>query len=94
MLELENKVRHYKLLTQKALKKIKLSEGLSLKEKQIAGDFLSMAQNYFADACYLQEKSDLLTALAAFSYSHAWLDAGVRAGLFKATDSKLFTLKS
>jgi len=82
--KLEGKVKHYKLLTQKALKKVKLAKGLSGKERGIAEDFLEMAQNYFADACYFQEKGDFLTALAAFSYSHAWLDAGVRAGLFKA----------
>jgi len=39
-----------------------------------------------------KEKGDLLTALASFSYAHAWLDAGVRAKLFEAEDDQLFTL--
>ena len=89
---MEKKVAKYSSLTQKALKKIRLSKGLSVQQKCIAEDFLSMAQNYFADANYFLEKKDLLTALAAFSYSHAWLDAGVRARLFHAKDSRLFTL--
>ena len=90
--ELQKKLAKYRALTQKALKKVKLAKSLSEKELKIAQDFLEMCQNYFADACYFQEKGELLTALAAFSYAHAWLDAGVRAGLFKATDRKLFTL--
>jgi hypothetical protein len=91
--DLECRVLHYKTLTAKALKKIKSAKGLSKKEREIARDFLEMCQNYFSDACYFIEKKDFLTALAAFSYAHAWLDAGVRAGLFHATDSRLFTLK-
>ena len=34
-----------------------------------------------------------LLALPAYSYAHAWLDAGVRAGLLDAQgDDRLFTL--
>ena len=51
-----------------------------------------MANNYFNDGKYYKEKGNLLTALASFSYAHAWLDAGVRAFLFDATDDQLFTL--
>jgi hypothetical protein len=51
-----------------------------------------MTKNYFSDAQHFKEKGDLLTALASFSYAHAWLDAGVRAKIFHADDDQLFTL--
>lgn len=90
--KLSEKVKKYEELTSKALKEIKLRKGLSKKEKEIADDFLSMAKNYFSDAKYFCEQGNPLTALAAFSYAHAWLDAGVRAKLFEAKDDQLFTL--
>ena len=90
---LVEKVSHYQALTEKALKKISIKKGLPEKEKRIALDFLEMANNYFYDAKHFEAKGELLTALAAFSYAHAWLDAGVRAGLFDGKgDDKLFAL--
>lgn len=44
-------------------------------------DFLSMARAYVADARHFQANGDLDRALAAVSYAHGWLDAGVRLGL-------------
>lgn len=90
--ELNEKVEKYRKLTEKALKVIKMNEKNSEKENKIAADFLSMAKNYFNDAKHFQQKGELLTALAAFSYAHAWLDAGVRARIFKAENNQLFTL--
>jgi len=91
--ELQQKVQRYRKLTEAALEKIVLKKQLSAKEKGIALDFLEMAKNYFNDAKHFEQQGDLLNALAAFSYAHAWLDAGVRAGFFDAKgDSKLFTL--
>jgi hypothetical protein len=93
-IQLEEKVKKYFSLTEKALGKIEMKKNLTEKEKLIAMDFLSMAKNYFSDAKHFSEKNDLLNSLAALSYSHAWLDAGVRAGLFDAKeDDFLFTLK-
>ncbi len=90
---LKEKVAHYHKLTEAALKKVFLKKNLQEKEKTIALDFLEMANNYFSDAKHFEQKKDFATALAAFSYAHAWLDAGVRAGLFDAQgDDKLFTL--
>jgi hypothetical protein len=51
-----------------------------------------MTNNYLNDGKYYREKGELLIALASFSYAHAWLDAGVRARVFAATDDQLFTL--
>jgi len=92
--KLELKVEKYFSLTEKALNKIELKDDLSEKENLIAEDFLSMAKNYFSDAKHFQEKNDLLNSLAALSYAHAWLDAGIRVGLFDGkNDDALFTLK-
>ena len=91
--ELKKKVEKYRTLTKKALEKIELVKGLADKDKKNASTFLEMAKNYFSDAGYFEEKKDLLTALAAYSYAHAWLDAGVKAGWFDHKgDNKLFVL--
>jgi len=90
--ELNEKVEKYEKLTARALKEIKVKKGLNEKENAIAEDFLGMAKNYFNDAKFFKEKGNLLTSLAAFSYAHAWLDAGVRARVFEASDDQLFTL--
>lgn len=90
--KLKSKVQKYRELTWKALKVIKLNEKNSAKQDKIAQDFLNMARNYFNDAKHFEDKDDLLNALAAYSYAHAWLDAGVRACLFKAYDNQLFTM--
>ena len=90
--ELIKKVDKYASLTKQGLDEIKKKTTLTEKEEKIADDFLSMANNYYNDGKYYKEKGNLLTALASFSYAHAWLDAGVRAYLFDATDDKLFTL--
>lgn len=91
--DLKKKVEKYCLLTKKGIEKISLAKGLNEKEKRTAEVFLGMAKSYFSDAKYFEEKKEPLTALAAYSYAHAWLDAGVKAGLFDAKgDDKLFTL--
>jgi hypothetical protein len=56
-------------------------------------DFLSMARNYLADAEHFQTAGDRDRALAAASYAHGWLDAGVRLGLLDGGDDDVrFTL--
>lgn len=90
--EILEKVKKYETLTARGIKEIKVKPNLTPEQKIIAGDFLSMANNYFNDAKYFIKEGELLTALAAFSYAHAWLDAGVRAHVFDAKDDQLFTL--
>jgi len=90
--ELIKKVDKYEATTKKGLEEIKKKTDLNEEKTRIADDFLSMANNYFNDGKFFKEKGDLLTALASFSYAHAWLDAGVRAHLFDATNDQLFTL--
>lgn len=51
-----------------------------------SADFLSMAKAYLSDAEHFREKGDAERALAAVSYAHGWLDAGVRLGLLDGGD--------
>ncbi|MDD5148145.1 MAG: DUF357 domain-containing protein [Candidatus ainarchaeum sp.] len=91
--ELSEKVRKYRLLTGAALKKISIRADKGTREFEIAEDFLEMANNYFNDARHFEKEGKLLVALAAFSYAHAWLDAGVRSKILDGkNDSALFTL--
>lgn len=90
---LKEKVEKYRTLTRTALGLAGVFASLSAEQKKIADDFLGMAGNYFSDAEHFREKGDLLNALAAYSYAHAWLDAGVRAKLFDAKgNDRLFTV--
>ena len=86
--EISRKLDKYFAMTEKALKLVAIAS-----DKKNAEDFLSMAQNYLSDARHFRKKGDLLTALAAVSYAHSWLDAGARLGLFKVdSSSNLFTV--
>lgn len=87
------KLEKYWSMTEKALKLVKIAPGRGSKEYGHAADFISMAENYLSDSRHFAEKGDFLTALAAASYAHAWLDAGARIGLFKVDNSSnLFTV--
>jgi len=56
-------------------------------------DFLTMARSYLADAEHFAAEGDPDRALAAASYAHGWLDAGVRLGLLDGgNDDQRFTL--
>ena len=58
-----------------------------------AQDFLTMARAYLTDAQHFKDQGDLDRALAAVSYAHGWLDAGVRLGLLDGgEDESRFTL--
>ena len=87
--KVNRKLDKYFSMTAKAISLVKITNNSSKDAK----DFLSMAKNYLSDAKHFRKKGDLLTALAAASYAHAWLDAGARSGLFKVdSSSNLFTV--
>ncbi len=89
----DSKLDRYFDLTGRALKKIKVNTKVKFDTKAIAIDFLDMAKRYYDDAKYFRDNGDYVTALAALSYSHAWLDAGARIGIFDVDhDSELFTV--
>lgn len=58
-----------------------------------SAEYLEMARSYLEDGRHFRQQDDLVNALAAFSYGHAWLDAGARLGLFEVpTEGHLFTV--
>lgn len=91
--DLKERCKKYKLLTQKALKKSKVSVPKNSALYFIAKDFIDMAERYYKDGNYYLNKGEQAIALASFSYAHAWLDASARLGLIDVkNDHKLFTL--
>ena len=92
-MNLEERVKKYRSLTEKALKKISIKNNLSFSEKKKAQQLIKMANDYFSDACFFEKQKNFDLSLAAFSYAHAWLDAGVKLKLLDGKeDSGLFTL--
>lgn len=90
--KLPEKLRKYREITGEALAKIgvKAKKG---EEHEKAIGFIKMARDYFNDAKYFEDKEMPLTALAAYSYAHAWLDAGIKAGYLDGKkDDRLFVL--
>ncbi|MFB6104330.1 MAG: DUF357 domain-containing protein [Halobacteriaceae archaeon] len=60
---------------------------------EAAATFMELAESYLADGRHFRESEDPVNAVAAFSYGHAWLDAGARLGLFEVpTEGSLFTV--
>jgi hypothetical protein len=56
-------------------------------------EFYDVARSWYAEGVERLEAGDLVGALARFSYGYAWLDAGIRAGLFRVTgERELFTV--
>ena len=94
MVASEKKLQKYLAMTEKALTLVRIAAAdKESKDYKSAIDFLSMAKNYLSDSRHFEKKGDVLTAIAAASYSHAWLDAGARLGLFKVDNSSdLFTV--
>ena len=94
MVASEKKLQKYLAMTEKALTLVRIAAtDKNSKEYESAADFLQMAKNYLSDSRHFAKKGDVLTAIAAASYAHAWLDAGARLGLFMVdSGSGLFTV--
>ncbi len=90
----DKKLQKYIAMTEKALTLVRIAAAdKNSREYKSAADFLQMAKNYLSDSRHFAKKGDVLTAIAAASYAHAWLDAGARLGLFKVdNNSDLFTV--
>ena len=90
---LGEKLQKYRELTRLALEKVGLSTPKGSKENGMGKKLLEMAESYYIDAQYFEQAGKPLTALAAYSYAHAWIDAGVRLGLLDGKgDDRLFVL--
>ena len=83
----------YLRLTHEALGRIRVATPERSYLHGASDDFLSMARAYLADAEHFKDTGDRDRALAAASYAHGWLDAGVRLGLLDGgNDDQRFTL--
>lgn len=89
---LEEKVNRYETLLRKALSAFDIVPSDNTHLKRVADDYSTMANSYYDDGIYFIQEGDLVNALACFSYGHAWLDAGVKLGVFKVSDESLFTI--
>ena len=87
----KEKLEKYFSITKEALDMIE-EKGLDSDRLETAEDFLDMATRYFNDAKHFEEKGEWVLAYGALNYSHGWLDAGARIGLFLVKDSRLFTV--
>jgi hypothetical protein len=90
--DLNEKVKKYEDMLKRALQKIKYSPMPESHLCTVAKDYYTMAEAYYKDGRYFLENGDPVNALAAFSYGHAWLDAGVKLGIFVVDDDTLFTI--
>lgn len=94
----EDKITNEKLdkyfkVTGDALKKLKIAPPSKTHLDKIAKDYLDMATRYYEDAKHFRDRGDFINAFAALNYSHGWLDAGARIGIFDVEhDSVLFTV--
>jgi len=83
----------YLRLTRDAIERVRATPPARSFLAGASDDILSMARAYLADAEHFAQKGDLDRALAAASYAHGWLDAGVRLGLLDGgDDDQRFTL--
>ncbi len=86
----EEKLQRYFRITGEALKTLEVAVHEKSLLHVVARDFLTMAKSYFEDAQYYYEKGDYVTAFAALNYAHGFIDAGVRLGVFRGENDRLF----
>ena len=83
----------YLRLTHEALDRVTAAPPERSFLRGASDDFLSMARAYLSDAEHFSAAGDSERALAAASYAHGWLDAGVRLGILDGGgDDQRFTL--
>ena len=91
--DLQEKTDRYHDLLAEALEEVTVSAPEDTPMGEAALDCLEMAASYLDDGEHFRENDDPVNALAAFSYGHAWLDAGARVGLFDVPrEGHLFTV--
>lgn len=91
--ELEEKTDRYETLLAEALEEATVAPPAGTPMAEAAAECREMAASYLEDGRHFRSADDPVNALAAFSYGHAWLDAGARIGLFDVpTEGHLFTV--
>ncbi|MFP8952675.1 DUF357 domain-containing protein [Natrialbaceae archaeon A-arb3/5] len=92
--DLEEKTDRYGSLLAEALDAATVAPRPGTPMAAAAEECYEMAESYLEDGKHFRENDDPVNALAAFSYGHAWLDAGARVGLFDVpTEGHLFTVE-
>lgn len=83
----------YLALTEEALVRVRAGAPERSFLRGASDDFVAMARAYLTDARHFLGLGDRDRALAAVSYAHGWLDAGVRLGILDGgADAERFTL--
>ena len=92
--DLAEKTDRYEELLAAALDAAEATAPPSTPLGEAAAEYEEMARSYLEDGRHFRAEDDPVNALAAFSYGHAWLDAGARIGLFAVpTEGHLFTVE-
>lgn len=90
----DEKIAKYLDTTKRALDKLVVAPPTPSHLKDIADDYLKMANAYFDDAKHFAAAGDYVNSFACVNYAHGWLDAGARLGLWDVNgDDVLFTLQ-
>jgi hypothetical protein len=91
--DLAEKTDRYERLLAEALAAVTIAPPSGTPLAESATECREMAQSYLEDGRHFRTADDPVNALAAFSYGHAWLDAGARIGLFSVpVEGDLFTV--
>jgi hypothetical protein len=91
--KLTEKAERYERLLDTARSSVACAPDHSTPAYRLAVRVLQVAETYAGRGKWLQQERRHEDALAAFSYGHGWLDAGVRAGLFTIiAERELFTV--
>lgn len=90
---LDEKTHRYRRMLDSALAMVEMGPDMASPLHAGADGLRSAAHSWYAEGVERLDSGDRAGALARFSYGYAWLDAGVRAGLFRITgDRSLFTV--
>ena len=90
---LDEKTHRYRRMLDSALAMVEMGPDMASPLYTGADGLRSAAHSWYAEGVERLDSGDRAGALARFSYGYAWLDAGVRAGLFRITgDRSLFTV--
>jgi len=93
MTAIEPKTEQYETLLSDALDAAEIAPPAETPLADAATDCEEMARSYLEDGRHFKDQGDLVNALAAFSYGHAWLDAGARIGVLDVPrEGHLFTI--
>ena len=87
MAELSEKAPRYGRMLADAVEAVEVVDA-----SEEAKEFLEVARSYLEDGEHFLEEGDEVNALAAFSYGHAWLDAGMRMGFYETEREELFAV--